>query len=594
MRRVVIGVLSAAVVAAGAGVTTWATAEEAPQPPVRLVVGMKAGADGFMPLQKASGLGAKSLDSGAAQKAMAAALNAQTLEVSAARRDRIIETLRNDPNVAYVEVDRKRKAFGFSPNDPMYTQIGSDGLRMQSEVDQVKLPEAWGTTTGLASTTIAVLDTGVTPTGDLAGAVSGGYNYVDNNNDTSDDAGHGTVVASLIAARGNNGQGMAGACWWCTIMPVKVLDWQGNGNDSDIAKGIVFATNSGADIINMSLGGSESSKVLADAVAYANLRGVLVVAAAGNEGRDPAWQTVKQYPAAYPGVVSVGATARNTTERADFSSFNRPGDTWVDLAAPGDVVGMNPDGNYNAGEQGTSFAAPIVAGAAGLVKSIHPDYTGWSLERALLESATPIGGNGWVTRGMLNAEKALTIGTDATSPTISGIARPGHNQRVRGKTTVTATGVGDSWSGVRNVDLYVDGRYQSQDRSAPYDLPYNTAGRNGTVVLEVRVYDKAGNRRDFRRTIIADNKAPAVKISKGPKHKAKVKGTVKLTATASDAAGLRRVELLINGKVKQTDTAAPFKFSFKAKKYRSGMKIQVRAVDLAGNTKTDKARTYKR
>nr|BFE76557.1 hypothetical protein GCM10020092_098580 [Actinoplanes digitatis] len=111
-------------------------------------------------------------------------------------------------------------------------------------------------------------------------AVLPGYNYVDNNTKAADDNGHGTMVASLIAARGDDAAGMAGACWGCSILPVKVLDSEGGGWDSDIAKGIVWATNNGAKIINMSLGGEDYAQVLADAVAYANLKGVLVVAAA--------------------------------------------------------------------------------------------------------------------------------------------------------------------------------------------------------------------------------------------------------------------------------------------------------------------------
>ncbi|OJF12842.1 S8 family serine peptidase [Couchioplanes caeruleus] len=591
-RRVVVGALSTAVVAAMAGVTTWALAEETPEGPVRLVVGMKRNADTAAPMRTASAMGVRAMDTaGPAEEAMTA-LRARTVEVSAARRARVVEALKKDPNVAYVEVDHVRKAFDVTPDDPMYTTLDADGVRLQSEVDQVRLPAAWETTTGSA-VKIAVLDSGVTKTGDLANALVGGYNYVGNNTNTTDDAGHGTTVASLIAGRGNNGAGMAGGCWSCTIMPVKVLDRNGMGHDSTVAKGIVYATNAGAKIINLSLGGTQSSKVLADAVAYANVKGVLVVAAAGNDGRSSRLRNVKQYPAAYPDVVAVGATARNSQTRADFSSFNKPGDDWVDIAAPGDVVGMDRFGDYHTGQQGTSFAAPMVAGVAGLIKSAHPSYTGWSLQRALLRSARPIGGNGWVKHGMLDAAKALTITTDATPPTIAGVT-PAQNARVRGKIMIKTSGAADAFSGIRNVVLYADGRYKGQDNIAPYELPYDTAGRNGKVALQIRVFDKAGNRTDVERSVIADNTAPKLRITSGPAHNARVSGTVRLSATASDAGGVRRVEMLINGKVRQTDTASPYKFSFKASSYRSGMKVQIRAVDTAGNVKAEKARTYKR
>jgi thermitase len=586
-RRVTVGALSAAVVATMAGVSTWALAGETPvDAPVRLIVSTKSGADTSAPLRTVSSMGVRALDTtGPAQQAMAA-LRAQTLEVSKARSERVIAALRSDPAVAYVEVDHVRKASEVTPDDPMYT----DGL--QGELDQVQLPQAWESGTG-GAIKVAVLDTGVTPARDLSGAVIGGWNYVGNSSNTADDYGHGTRVASIIAARGNNNAGMAGGCWSCVILPVKVLDKNGSGYDSTIAKGVIYAADKGASIINMSLGGTAYSKTLSEAVAYANRKGALVVAAAGNAGLTSAKNT-KMYPAALTDVLAVGATAKGSDSRADFSSFNKTGDTWVDMAAPGVITAMDPAGVYHTDQEGTSFAAPMVAGAAALVKTAHPSYSGWSLQRALLSSARPIGGNGWSKYGMLDAAKALTITTDVTPPTITGVSSPGAGSRNRGTITVTPTGIADATSGIRNVYLYADGVYKAQDYTAPYSLAYNSAGRNGTVKLQIRVYDKAGNRTDFDRSIIADNTLPKVKIASGPKHKAKVKGTVKLTATASDYYGVRRVELLIQGKVVQKDATSPYAFSFTASKYPKTMKVQIRAIDNAGNVKYDTARTYTR
>jgi thermitase len=586
-RRVTVGVLSATVVATMVGVSTWAMAGESPSAaPVRLVVGLKLGADTAAPMRTVSAMGARSIDAtGPAQQAMSA-LSAKTLEVSGARSAKVIAALKSDPNVSYVEVDHVRKAYDLNPNDPMYTE------GHQGEVDQVNLPAAWGTTTGDSAVKIAVLDTGVTKKGDLEGAVLGGYNYVSNTGNTDDDFGHGTTVASLIAGRGNNGEGMAGGCWSCGIIPVKVLDKNGNGYDSNVAKGIVYATNVGAKIINMSLGGSETSQVLADAVAYANLKGVLVVAAAGNAGLTTARNT-KQYPAAYPDVVAVGATARGSDERADFSSYNKSGDVWVDMAAPGVVAGMDRYGNYHTGEAGTSFAAPMVSGAAGLIKTLHPGWTGWSLQRALLVSARQISTTGWSKYGMLDAAKALTITTDVDAPTITNVT-PGQGWRMHGKVTITPAGVGDAWSGVRNVDLLVDGAYKAQDRTAPYSFTYDTAGRNGTVKFQINVYDKAGNKKIYERWITADNTLPTAKITSGPANNARVSGTVKIGASATDANGVKKVELLINGTVKGTDTTSPYNFSFAASSQPNPMKVQIRATDNAGNVKYDTTRTYKR
>ena len=583
-RRITVGTLSALVVATMAGVTTWAIADETPAAgPVRLIVSTKLGADAAAPLRTASAMGVRTLQStGPAQQAMAS-LRAHTLEVSAARSDKVIAALRSDPAVAYVEIDHVRKISDVTPNDPMYTDDH------QGEVDQVRLPAAWETTTGDA-VKIAVLDTGVTKVGDLSGAVVAGYNYVSNTSNTTDDFGHGTTVASIIAARGDNGTGMAGGCWACVILPVKVLDKYGNGYDSTIAKGIVYAADQGAKIINMSLGGPEYSKTLSDAVAYANRKGVLVVAAAGNAGLTSSRNT-KMYPAALTDVVAVGATAKGSDARAGFSSYNKAGDSWVDMAAPGVITGMDRSGVYHTDQEGTSFAAPMVAGAAGLIKSVHPGYTGWSMQLALLSSARPIGS--WNKYGMLDAAKALTIATDVTPPAITGMA-PRAGSLNRGTITVTPHGVADGGSRVSKVNLYADGVYKAQSFTAPYALSYNSAGRNGTVKLQLRVYDKAGNETRFDRSIVVDNVLPTLRISSGPQNKAKVKGTVRINATASDANGVRRVELLINGKVKSQDTASPYAFSFTASKQPNPMTVQLRAIDNAGNIKNDKARTYTR
>ena len=583
-RRVTVGALSAVLVATMTGVTTWALAAEPPaELPVRLIVGMKAGADTAAPLRTVSTMGVRALDTaGPARQAMAS-LRAHTIEVSAARSAKVIAALRSDPAVAYVEVDHVRKVSEVTPDDPMYT------AGHQREIDQVRLPAAWETSTGDA-VKIAVLDTGVTKVGDLSGAVVGGWNYVSNTGNANDDSGHGTTVASIIAARGGNGAGMAGGCWGCVILPVKVLDRNGNGYDSVIAKGIVYAVDQGAKIINMSLGGPGYSKALSDAVVYANRKGVLVVAAAGNAGRTASRNT-KMYPAAFTDVVAVGATARGSDARAAFSSYNKAGDSWVDMAAPGVITGMDRDGVYHTDQEGTSFAAPMVAGAAGLIKSAHPTYTGWSLQLALLSSARPIGS--WNKHGMLDAARALTIATDVTPPAVTGMT-PRSNSLNRGTVTVTPAGVADGGSRVNKVNLYADGVYKSQDFTAPYSLTYNSAGRNGTVKLQLRIYDKAGNETRYDRSILVDNVLPAVKITSAPKNKAKVKGTVVIKATASDANKVRRVELLINGKVKSQDTTSPYAFSFSAAKQPKTMKVQVRAIDNAGNARFDTARTYTR
>ncbi|MFD0518300.1 S8 family serine peptidase [Paractinoplanes durhamensis] len=588
-RRIIVGLISTAVVASLTGAATWANAAETggssgTAAPVRLIVGYKAGSGPATTTQKLSAAGAR------AQQNLDQ-LNATTLQVPKAASASLIASLRSDPNVAYVEVDRVRKIAEVTPNDPFYAE------GHQPELNEVNVPAAWDTTTGSA-VRIAVIDTGVTAVGDLTGAVLPGYDFVNNDSNPADDEGHGTMVSSLIAARGNNGQGMAGVCWACQILPVKALDSNGDGYDSTIAKAITWSVQNGAKIINMSLGGTGYSQVLADAVAYANASSVLVVAAAGNGGN-----TTRNYPAAYSDVLAVGATARcpefasdpactnKTNEKASFTSYNSGTDKWVDVAAPGWDAVMDKNGNYNTGEPGTSFSAPIVTGIAGLLKSAKPNFTGWSLLSAIQSSATPIGS--WVTYGKVNATNALTKGTETTPPTIAGLS-PLQNAKVRGTVTFTPSKLADVGSGVRLITLWVDGVFKAGTYKAPWTLKWNSAGRNGPAKVSFRVFDKAGNQRYYDRTVIADNTAPTVKITKAPKNKAKISGTVKISYTGSDKYGIKNYQLIINGKVVQTHTNTAA-FSFVASKYpKSSIRVQVRAYDVAGNARITSVLTYHR
>ncbi|MEU4239395.1 S8 family serine peptidase [Actinoplanes sp. NPDC026619] len=592
-RRLAVGLISTTVVAAMTGVATWANAAVTGGPattaaPVRLVIGYKSDTIPTSATQSfsAAGVRAQSLDQ----------LRAATVQVSASRSAGLIASLKSDPNVAYVEVDHVRKMAETTPDDPIY------GEGYQPELKELNVPTAWDTTTGSA-VNVAVLDTGVNAgtngVDDLSGALLGGYDFVNNDSNAADDEGHGSEVASLIAARGNNSLGMAGVCWSCQILPVKVLDYKGDGYDSTIAKGITWAVQHGAKIINMSLGGVQSSQVLSDAVAYANASSVLVVAAAGNSN-----STTKQYPAAYTDVLAVGATARcpnwqsnvgcteGITGKASFSSYNSSTVKWVDVAAPGTVYNKDSNGNYSSGQSGTSFSAPLVTGVAALMKSNKPSLTGWSLLSQIQASATPIPGT-WVTYGKVNAAKALTMSSETTPPTISGLS-PAQNAKVRGTVTFTPVNLTDVGSGVRSITLWVDGVFKSGTYKAPWALKWNSAGRNGTAKVSFRVFDKAGNQRYYDRVVIADNTAPTVKVTKAPANKAKIKGTVKIYYTGSDKYGIKNYQLIINGKVvsTHTNTAA---FSFVASKYpKSSIKVQVRAYDVAGNSKITSTLTYHR
>jgi len=245
-------------------------------------------------------------------------------------------------------------ALATTANDPHYPE--------QWALRVLNVPQAWGfLPTTPATLTVAVIDSGVCyDHPDLAGQVLAGYDYVDDDTDPRDEYGHGCSVAGIISARADNATGIAGIAPYVQILPLRVLNEAGIGTYSDVAKAIVDATNQGADIINLSLGGVNPSPLLADAVAYAVSNGVTVVGAAGNNASPTVF-----YPAAYPDVIAVGSIDPNLS----LSSFSNYGDG-IDVFAPGrDIISTHIDGGYIY-KSGTSFAAPHVSAMIALAKTL--------------------------------------------------------------------------------------------------------------------------------------------------------------------------------------------------------------------------------
>jgi subtilisin family serine protease len=294
-----------------------------------------------------------------------------------------------------------------TPNDPYYL------TDFRWALDLPDFPDAWSLTTGDPKTVIAIIDTGVDPnTPDLQGALLPGWDFVNNDSDPSDDNGHGTAMASLAAARINNGIGIAGACGACSILPVKVANAAGFANWTAVAAGVVWATDQGARIISISLAGADSDAELESAIAYAQGKGAVVFAAAGNNALGQA-----EYPAALPGVISVEATDQND----NLYSWSNHGPT-VTLSAPGCAAAAVMGGDYS-GFCGTSVSTPLVAGAAGLLLSYQPTLTAAQISTALEQSADRVGDSQF---GRLDVYRALLgfVGAPASVslPTISGYA----------------------------------------------------------------------------------------------------------------------------------------------------------------------------
>lgn len=343
--------------------------------------------------------------------------------------DDMVAAYQRHPQVSYAEPNLVRQALT-APNDPLYGyQWHFDDSLCPNPYGGgngggINLESAWDISAG-TGVIAAVIDTGIAyenyservrgrrrtyyQAPDLAQtSFAPGYDFVNNDSHPNDDNSHGTHVAGTIAQSTNNALGVAGVAFDATLMPVKVLDAGGSGTDAEVADGIYYAVDNGAEVLNLSLGGAGSSTTLANAVAYAYEHGVTIVCAAGNEGD---WLNRPSYPAAYDASCIAVAATRYDETRAYYSNYG----SYVDIAAPGGDVTVDQNGDgyadgvlqntfnpntKNTGDfgywffQGTSMAAPHVSGVAALLIAdgvAGPDQ----VREALQSTAEDKGAPGW-------------------------------------------------------------------------------------------------------------------------------------------------------------------------------------------------------
>jgi len=389
----------------------------------------------------------------------------------------VIENLSRDPHVKFAEKDRLLRPEKIFANDPYYYAAWHLG--------KIEAPSAWETCMG-DGVVVAVLDTGVDEDHpDLFSQTVPGWNIYDDNDDTSDVYGHGTKVAGVIAAASDNEIGVTSIAWDALIMPVRISRPDGYAYISDIAEGIAWAADHGAQVANISYDVS-GSLTIQDAASYMRESGGLVVVAAGNTG---GYRSTEPSPA----LIFVGATS-STDIRAGFSSYGE----YLDLVAPGVVIYTTRQGGGYSGSSGTSFSSPVVAAVAALMISVNPTLDPLQIDTILRETADDLGDEGddiYYGSGRVNAAAAVLAAwessdVDIEAPTVTIISpAPG---AVSGVVPIDVSAADNM--GVTRVELYVDGHPVGLETAEPFVFSWDsTTVSDGTATLVAYAYDAAAN-----------------------------------------------------------------------------------------------------
>ena len=301
------------------------------------------------------------------------------------REIQMVETPRNIEIIKPIQREPVKKNFKLEDiNKNTNSAVNDPGYKYEWGISYTQSDKAWPLINQKRQVKVAVLDTGIDYThSDLKNRVllDRGYNFINNSYDVMDDNGHGTHVSGIIAAEANNKIGISGIVGKLDvkIIPVKVLDENGEGEENDVSRGIVYAVDNGADIINLSFGIKSKSKLIAEAINYAKSKGVFVVAASGNDNENS-----DNFSPAGDGAFTVAAMNYNY-KKAYFSDYGNS----IKVAAPGVKILSTVPGGYEAWD-GTSMAAPVVSGIAAMVKAENPQLSPNQIEDILDSTAKDI------------------------------------------------------------------------------------------------------------------------------------------------------------------------------------------------------------
>jgi thermitase len=390
-----------------------------------------------------------------------------------------IARLAHHPHLKFAELDHYVPPT-LIPNDPYYP----NGWHLP----KIGSPAAWDSSQG-SGITLAILDSGVDGKHpDLAAKMVSGWNFYDNNSNTSDVYGHGTKVAGAAAAITNNSTGVAGVAGQTKIMPIRITDTNGWGTWSGIANGLTWAADRGVRIANISFLGVTSSSSARSAAQYLKDKGGLVVVSGGNTGKQESYTNT---------TTMIVVTATDTNDiRASWSSY---GD-YIDLAAPGVGIWSTINGNGYGSVSGTSFSSPVTAGVIALMMAANGEMINTDIEQTLFSTAKDLGTTGrdpYYGHGRVDAAaavRAVAIGTtsvDTEVPHVS-IIDPLGGATVSGLVPVDIEATDNV--GVVRTELWVNNTSVAVDTTAPFAFTWDSKGvTNGKASLIVRAFDAAGN-----------------------------------------------------------------------------------------------------
>ena len=417
----------------------------------------------------------------------------------------VLNRLKNNRFIEYVEPNYILN-YSVTPNDLQY-KLQSSALTL------INAPSGWDITTGKNSPAIAVIDTGVVASHPDLPKFHNGYAAISGLSFNNDKVGHGTAVAGVLGAVGNNSIGIAGINWNANIMPVKVDNANGSTTVANVAKGIIWAADNGARVLNLSLGMSSDSITLQAAIDYAYKMGCAIFAASGNDGKESIL-----YPARYSNVMAVGSTT-NGTSRVSYSNYG----TGLDVVAIGSYYSTTAAGSYGS-VSGTSFATPQVAGLASLILAINPKLTNEEVYALIRQGAKPLGGgfNKQTGYGLINVANTLELAVATSTPSKAtsapDLAKKSYNYVIPPVITLNSFAELELFVG----DDYKETGYFAADCFGMDITPYVTVtgfvdtSKAGVYILIYSVIDGGGNTARVYRTITVIDKPIEVKMPVEP------------------------------------------------------------------------------